>query len=135
MGWAVHADILGSTSSTAKVLSPAGTATRAQCASILMRFAALQGIKSEPAPAPEQPVDPEQYDFQISDTGLPSDDEMLPDSPENLDPDIFGPGVTAPAEGQPEQEPVPGQPEAPTEQAGEPSAEGEGTPAENGNPD
>ncbi len=138
MGWAVHADILGSTSSTAKVLSPAGTATRAQCASILMRFAALQGVKAEPEPAPvpeQQPVSPEQYDFQISDTGLPSDDEMLPDSPENLDPDIFGPGVTAPTEGQPEQGPAPEQPEAPPEQAGEPSAEGEGTPAENGNPD
>lgn len=98
MRWAVQADILGSTSSTKRVLSPAGTATRAQCASILMRFSSLSGGGSQPEPAPEpEPETPEGFDGfhdQISDTGLPSDDDLLPDSPENLDPDVFAPDGT-----------------------------------------
>ncbi len=94
MRWAVQADILGSTSAAQRVLSPAGTATRAQCASILMRFASLQGVQTpEPEVPAEAPIEGEQHHDQLSDTGLPSDDELLPDSPENLDPDIFGPGA------------------------------------------
>lgn len=93
--WAVQADILGSTSSTEKILAPGGTATRGQCASILMRFSSLTGAVTEPEPEP-QPAEPQgdPNDFYISDTGLPSDDDLLPDSPENLDPDIFGPDGT-----------------------------------------
>lgn len=91
MRWAVQADILGSTSTTSQVLSPAGTATRAQCASILMRFSALQGGGVTETPPETQPDPSNEFHDQISDTGLPSDDDLLPDSPENLDPDIFAP--------------------------------------------
>lgn len=87
--WAVQNDILSSTSTSKKALSPAGTATRAQCASILMRFSTLQTSSQPEQTAPEE-------DFFLTDTGLPSDDLLLPDSPEDLDPDIFGPGVSVP---------------------------------------
>lgn len=108
MRWAVNADILGSTSTAERVLSPAGTATRAQCASILMRFSALQGIPEQSEPEPEEPQTPENdvHHDQLSETGLPSDDDLLPDSPENLDPDVFGPDgtMTMPSESAPESE-------------------------------
>lgn len=111
MRWAVHAGILGSTSSSKQVLSPTGTATRGQCASILMRFSALQGIEYEPVtePEPVTVIDPNDFHDQLSDTGLPSDDDLLPDSPENLDPDVFGPDIFGPGV-TPEQ---PAEPETP----------------------
>ena len=97
MRWAVQSNILGTTSPSKQQLSPTGTATRAQCASILMRFSSLQGLPvttpdPDEAEAPEANEDGQVTDTgSISDTGLPSDDELLPDSPENLDPDMFNP--------------------------------------------
>ena len=93
--WAVQSNILGTTSPSKQQLSPTGTATRAQCASILMRFSSLQGLPTA-TPDPDEAEAPEANENgqvtdtgSISDTGLPSDDELLPDSPENLDPDVF----------------------------------------------
>lgn len=95
MRWAVQSNILGTTSPSKQQLSPTGTATRAQCASILMRFSSLQGLPTT-TPDPDEAETPDANENgqvtdtgSISDTGLPSDDELLPDSPENLDPDVF----------------------------------------------